>query len=138
MINTVIKSDGSVVPFDANKFNRKTRWAADRKVNWSDISFKTLRQLSDGCTTTDIDKAIIATCVEEFDEKHFMLAGRVLAGIIYKEAFGGFKNIIHVGVTFFWLPFFRELNGKKLFGSNDLYGSIFELVIQNKDFIILP
>jgi len=93
LINTVIKSDGSVVPFDANKFNRKTRWAADRKVNWSDISFKTLRQLSDGCTTTDIDKAIIATCVEEFDEKHFMLAGRVLAGIIYKEAFGGFKNI---------------------------------------------
>lgn len=92
-IKTVIKSNGESVPFDAEKFNKKTRWAADRKVNWSDISLKALKRLTDGCTTLDIDKAIIDTCVEEFDEKHFMLAGRVLAGVIYKEAFGGFKNI---------------------------------------------
>ncbi|QZI87232.1 ribonucleoside-diphosphate reductase [Vibrio phage 355E48.1] len=92
-IKTVIKSDGSKVPFDAEKFNKKTRWAADRKVNWSDISLKALKRLSDNCTTLDIDKAIIDTCVEEFDEKHFMLAGRVLAGTIYKEAFGGFKKV---------------------------------------------
>lgn len=92
-IKTVIKSNGDVVPFDAEKFNKKTRWAADRKINWSDISLKALKRLSDNCTTLDIDKAIIDTCVEEFDEKHFMLAGRVLAGTIYKEAFGGFKKI---------------------------------------------
>lgn len=92
-IKTVIKSNGDVVPFDAEKFNKKTRWAADRKVNWSDISLKALKRLSDNCTTLDIDKAIIDTCVEEFDEKHFMLAGRVLAGTIYKEAFSGFKKI---------------------------------------------
>ncbi|AHK11143.1 RnR alpha subunit [Shewanella sp. phage 1/4] len=92
-ITTVIKSDGTPVPFDAEKFNKKMRWAAARKVNWSDISFKALKLLSNNCTTRDIDKAIIDACVEEFDEKHFMLAGRVLAGIIYKEAFGGFKKI---------------------------------------------
>jgi len=92
-ITTVIKSDGTSVPFDAEKFNKKMRWAAARKVNWSDISFKALKLLSDKCTTRDIDKAIIDACVEEFDEKHFMLAGRVLAGNLYKEAFGGFKKI---------------------------------------------
>ncbi|QXN60210.1 hypothetical protein KUA24_143 [Vibrio phage HNL01] len=92
-IKTVIKSNGKEVPFDAEKFNKKNRWAADRKVNWSDISLKALKRLSDNCTTTDLDKAIIDACVEEFDEKHFMLAGRVLAGLIYKEAFGGFKKI---------------------------------------------
>lgn len=92
-IKTVIKSDGSVVPFDAEKFNRKNRWAADRKVNWSDVAFKALRLLSDKCSTSDIDKAIIDACVEEFDERHFLLAGRVLAGVIYKEAFGSFKDI---------------------------------------------
>ena len=93
MIKTVIKSNGESVAFDADKFNKKMRWAADRKVNWSDISLKALKRLSDDCTTLNIDKAIIDTCVGEFDEKHFMLAGRVLAGNIYKEAFGGFKNI---------------------------------------------
>lgn len=92
-IKTVIKSNGDSVPFDAEKFNRKMRWAADRKVNWSQISIKVLRLLSDNCTTLEIDKATINACVEEYDEKHFMLAGRVLAGNIYKEAFGGFKNI---------------------------------------------
>lgn len=93
MIKTVIKSNGESTPFDPEKFNKKNRWAADRKVSWSDISLKALRRLTDGCTTRDIDKAIIDTCVEEFDEKHFQLAGRVLAGLIYKDAFGGFKKI---------------------------------------------
>ena len=93
MIKTVIKSNGDVVNFEPEKFNKKLRWASERKVNWSDISFKALRKLSDNCTTADIDKAIIDTCVEAFDEKHFMLAGRVLAGVVYKEAFGGFKKI---------------------------------------------
>lgn len=92
-IKTVVKANGEKVAFDAEKFNKKLRWAAERKVNWSDISFKALRKLVDGCSTRDIDKAIIDTCVEMFDEKHFMLAGRVWAGMLYKEAFGGFKHI---------------------------------------------
>lgn len=92
-INTVIKSNGKEVPFDAEKLNKKARWAASRKVNWSDVALKALKRLHDRCTTQDIDKALIDTCVEEFDEKHFLLAGRVLAGTIYKEAFGGCENI---------------------------------------------
>ena len=92
-IREVIKSNGEVVPFDPEKLNKKVRWCADRKVEWSSLSLKVFKRLHNKCKTTDIDKAIIAVCNEEFDEKHFKLAGRVLAGTIYKEAFGGFKKI---------------------------------------------
>ena len=71
-IKTVIKADGREEPFDPNKFNKKMRWASDRKVNWSTISLKALKLLSDKCSTGSIDKAIIDACVEEFDETHFM------------------------------------------------------------------
>lgn len=93
MIKTVIKANGKEVPFDSEKLNKKSRWAADRQVNWSDISLKVYKRLDDKCKTTDINKALIDVCVEAFDEKHFMLAGRVLAGVLYKEAFGGYSNI---------------------------------------------
>ncbi|CAH9014302.1 putative ribonucleoside triphosphate reductase alphachain [Vibrio phage 501E54-1] len=92
-ITTIIKSDKTEVPFDPEKLNKKARWGADRKVNWSNVALKALKRLHDRCTSRDIDKALIDVCVEEFDEKHFMLAGRILAGTIYKEAFGGFKKI---------------------------------------------
>ncbi len=92
-ITTIIKSDKTEVPFDPEKLNKKARWGADRKVNWSTVALKALKRLHDRCTSRDIDKALIDVCVEEFDEKHFMLAGRILAGTIYKEAFGGFKKI---------------------------------------------
>lgn len=117
IIKTVIKSDGSEVPFDADKLNKKARWAAARKVNWSSVALGALRRLQDKCSVRDIDKAIIDTCVEMFDEKSFMLAGRVLAGVIYKEAYGGFKKIPtikehhdNMGIRGYWenLPYSHE------------------------------
>ena len=92
-IEYIIKGDGSKVPFDPEKLNKKARWAAKRKVNWSGVALKALKKLQNGCSSKDIDKALIDTCVDMFDEKGFMLAGRILAGVTYKEAFGGFKKI---------------------------------------------
>lgn len=92
-IEFVMKSDGSKVAFDAEKLNKKARWAAQRKVNWSSVALGALKRLQDGCSTKDIDKALIDTCVDQFDENSFMLAGRILAGVIYKEAYGGYKHI---------------------------------------------
>lgn len=92
-VTEVIKSDGSVVKFNPDKLNNKARWGAQRKVNWSNVVLKALKRLHNRCTTKDINQALINTCVEEFDEKHFLLAGRILAGVVYKEAFGGFTKI---------------------------------------------
>jgi transcriptional regulator NrdR family protein len=58
-IKTVIKADGREEPFDPNKFNKKMRWAADRKVNWSTISLKALKLLSDTCQQVLLIKQLL-------------------------------------------------------------------------------
>lgn len=92
-INTIIKSDGSVVQFEPEKLNKWGKYASNHDVSWSDITLKAYRKCYDGCTTRDIHQAMIDSCVEMEDEKHLKMAGRLLIGAIYKEAHGGFKSI---------------------------------------------
>lgn len=93
MINYVMKSDGSKEEFDPNKLNKWAEFASNHSVNWSEISLKAYRKCYDGCTTKELHKAMIDACVEKEDHKHLQMAGRLLIGQIYKEAFGGFKYI---------------------------------------------
>lgn len=92
-INTIIKSDGTRVPFDPNKLNKWGEYASANDVPWSDITLTAYKKCYDGCSTKDIHQAMIDACVEKEDEKHLKMAGRLLIGAIYKEAHGGFKSI---------------------------------------------
>ncbi|WNT48172.1 ribonucleoside-diphosphate reductase large subunit [Salmonella phage SPLA5a] len=51
------------------------------------------KRLYDGCTTREVNQALIDACVSRKDEAHSRMAGRVLIGQIYKEAYGGFSKI---------------------------------------------
>lgn len=93
MINTITKSNGEVVPFDPDKLNRWAAWADRSGADWSTISLDAVSKLQDGCSSQDVNKAIISACMDQFDEASFKLAGRIMAGMIYKEAYGSFKNI---------------------------------------------
>lgn len=93
MINTVVKSDGSVVPFEPERLNKAAIFGDDGNGNWSYISMDAYKRLYDGCTTREVNQALIDACVSRKDEAHSRMAGRVLIGQIYKEAFGGFKKI---------------------------------------------
>lgn len=93
MINKVVKFDGSVEDFDANKLNKWAEFASGVDVDWSVISLNAYKKCFDGCTTLDLHNAMIQACVEMEDEKHLRMAGRLLIGVIYKEAFGGFSKI---------------------------------------------
>lgn len=95
MISTIIKSSGEEVAFDPSKLNAKASWAAKdiEDCDWSSIVFDAVSKLRDGCTSLEIDKALMAACTDRFDTKSFKMAGRILIGTIYKEAFGSFKNI---------------------------------------------
>ena len=92
-INTVVKSDGSVVPFDPSKVNMWAKYASDNGVSWSEIAMKAIKKCYDGCRTSDIQQAMIDACVEMEDTAHLRMAGRILLGSIYKEAHGGFRSI---------------------------------------------
>ena len=93
MINTITKSGGELVPFDPDKLNRWAAWADRSGADWSTISLDAVSKLQDGCSSQDVNKAIISACMDQFDEASFKLAGRIMAGMIYKEAYGSFKNI---------------------------------------------
>lgn len=93
MITKVIKSDGSEVVFDPERLNKAAIFGDDGNGNWSHIALDAYKKLYDGCTTKEVNQAIIDACISRKDEAHARMAGRVLVGQIYKEAFGGFTKI---------------------------------------------
>lgn len=93
MIKTIKKSDGSLVPFNPERPNRWAEWAANFGVNWSEILLDAVKRCYDGCSTADLQNAMIDACVDRQTHAHSLMAGRILAGTVYKEAFGGFRKI---------------------------------------------
>lgn len=93
MIKNVRKSDGRLEPFNPDNLNKWAEFAAGCDVDWSAIALEACRKCYDGCSTADLHKAMIDACVEREDHNHLQMAGKILAGQIYKEAFGGFRKI---------------------------------------------
>lgn len=93
MINEVIKSDGSRVPFEPERLNKAAIFGAESSEIWSQVALDAYKRLYDGCTTKEVNQSMINACIDRKDEKHSKMAGRVLLGQIYKEAFGGFTHI---------------------------------------------
>lgn len=93
MINYVIKRNGEKEKFDAEKLNKWAEFASEHQVDWSEIALKAYRKCYDGCSTKDLHKAMIDACVEKEDHRHLIMAGRLVLGSIYKEAFGGADSI---------------------------------------------
>ena len=110
MIENVIKSNGEIQKFSAEKLNRWGEWASKNDLSWSDIVMRTLDQLYEGCTTKDIHQAMINVCVDKKDEKHLSFAARLLRGSIYKDVYNGaptsftesYKTLVEKG---FWQDF---------------------------------
>ncbi|NLD09256.1 MAG: ribonucleoside-diphosphate reductase subunit alpha [Xanthomonadaceae bacterium] len=93
MINYVVKSSGEREEFIPEKLNKWAEFASHYEVDWSAIALEAYRKCYDGCTTLELHKAMIDACVEREDHRHLKMAGRLLIGTIYKEAFGGFRQI---------------------------------------------
>ncbi|WP_434778056.1 ribonucleoside-diphosphate reductase subunit alpha [Neisseria sp. Ec49-e6-T10] len=93
MINYVVKNNGTREKFNPEKLNRWAEFAAHYEVDWSTIALEAYRKCFDGCSTLELHKAMIDACVEKEDHKHLKMAGRLLIGTIYKEAFGGYRHI---------------------------------------------
>lgn len=126
-VETIIKSDGSRVPFDPEKLNKWAQFASDNDVSWSDITLKAIRKCYDGCSTKDIHQAMIDVCVEQEDNKHLRMAGRLLIGIIYKEAHGGYSNIPTL------TEFYKDMVQRNLWTSMDYSDEELEFLNKHLD-----
>jgi len=89
----VTKRDGSVVPFDPEKLTRWAKWAGDIGVDWFGVVAETYQKLPSTCTTKDLQQAMIQACMDYEDTPHMLMAGRLLIGDVYKQAFGGHEYI---------------------------------------------
>lgn len=92
-IRTVVKTDGTLVPFDPDRLNKWAQFANNYGLQWSEIVLNAYKKCTDGCSTKDLHKAMIDACVEMETHDHLRMAGRLALGSIYKEAHGGYKSI---------------------------------------------
>ena len=103
---TIKNKDGLKVIFDTEKLKKTIRNAASNpitgepgqdispSISLDDVSKETIRNLYDGATTNDIEKALILASVSfiERDPAYSKLASRLFLQRIYKEVFNGYKN----------------------------------------------
>lgn len=93
MINKIVKASGELVDFEPAKLNGWASWADRYGVDWSNIALQAVKKCFDGCTTKDLQQAMIDACCDRADTAHMRLAGRLMIGNIYKEAYGGHDKI---------------------------------------------
>ena len=94
MIKTVIKSDGRAEPFDIEKLRKWGEWANVVGLNYQEIVLRTFKKLSnETISSNELHDLFIQTCLEEDDEAHSRIAGRLYLGTIYKRCYGHHDNI---------------------------------------------
>lgn len=93
MIKEIYKRSGALVPFDSQALEKWAKWGAIEGIDWYEIAAEAYKRCPDRCTTQELHQALIQTCVDKETTKHALMAGKLLMGTIYKQAFGGHKNI---------------------------------------------
>lgn len=90
MIKTIIKRDGTRVPFDADKLNRWGQWAAtnlNRYVDWSMVVRETAKRSSETIKSSDLQETLIKVCLEQESYSYNKMAGRLYCGNWRKQLF---------------------------------------------------
>ena len=93
MIKTVIKRDGSSEPFSHEKLNKLSQWTTDvltpqeHNIDWSQIALDAVKRLYNNCTTEDIVKALIQSCLDKHEEGYLYAAGKLLISDLYKNIY---------------------------------------------------
>lgn len=93
MIKTVIKRDGSSEPFSHEKLNKLSQWTTDvltpqeHNIDWSQIALDAVKRLYNNCTTEDIVKALIQSCLDKHEEGYLYAAGKLLISDLYKDIY---------------------------------------------------
>lgn len=100
MITKITKRDGTIVDFNADKLVHWAKWASVVGADWFSVVGDAYAKCPENCTTQDLQKALIAACLDREDEPHSLMAGRLLMGEVYKQAFGGHNKIPTVQIMY--------------------------------------
>lgn len=130
MIESVIKRDGTLEDFNADKINSMATWAVEAapSVPWSDIVMDAVRLLGKKVVTAqEIQESLIKVCIEREDYKHNKVAGRLVLGSLRKSSFAlpNFKDHYYSMVED---GYYRDM----AYTSNELE-TLSEIVSENQD-----
>lgn len=92
MIKTVIKRDGRVEDFSAEKLNQWGHWASKtlgHYVDWPTVVLDTVARLPEVCTTENLQETLIRSCLDRSSWSYNRMAGRLYASLIHKKLYGG-------------------------------------------------
>ena len=137
MIKNVIKRDGRVEEFSAEKINSWIQWSEKtvnpKDFNWSTIVLKTISTLPEQVTTKELQEALIRECLNQDTWEGSRMAGRLYASALSKELYETRKH-----------PHIQELH-KILYGKNIIidtslyytdeeYDEINKMLLHRKDY----
>ena len=96
MIKNVIKRDGRVEEFSAEKINSWIQWSEKTVIpkdfNWSTIVLKTISTLPEQVTTKELQEALIRECLNQETWEGSRMAGRLYASALPKELYESRKH----------------------------------------------
>lgn len=102
MIKYIIKRDGTVEEFDANKVNGWSEWASkhlDEELDWSEVVLNAYATLPETCTSEELQNSLIAYCLGQQTWEYNRMAGRLYSALLLK--------IIHNSSTY---PTIKEVH----------------------------
>lgn len=85
MIEKVIKRNGDVVPFNAEKLNKWAQYATKTGGDWSYIALTTASRLPDPCTTQEVHNTMIRVCLDKEKLEYSRVASRLELAAIRKN-----------------------------------------------------
>jgi ribonucleotide reductase alpha subunit len=85
VIETIIKADGRMEPFDAGKLNRWGQYAAKTGGDWSTVVMKTVKRLPKVASSDDVHQTMIDVCVELESLEYSKLAARLQFATLRKN-----------------------------------------------------
>lgn len=77
MLKNVIKNNGVVEEFSAEKLNRWAQYATKTGGNWSEIAMETYKRLPETAKSSDIHQMMINVCLDKEDINYSRIAARL-------------------------------------------------------------
>lgn len=90
MIKNIIKRDGSSEPFSPSKVNGWGEWAAktlNGHVNWGSVVIDAVNRCTESCTSEQLQKSLIDTCLSRKTWEYNKMAGRLYASLIERQLY---------------------------------------------------
>ena len=73
MITKLKKRNGTVQDFNPDKLNKWAEWAANLNVEWASVALGAYKKCYDGCTSAELQDAMISECLDREDTPHLKM-----------------------------------------------------------------